>query len=164
MANKVYYIMGVSGSGKTTIGELISKCLDIPFYDSDLFHPEANIKKMSAGIPLNDEDRFPWLQAIHNFVVQELPSKSLIIATSALKQKYRNILVGQIDKDQIQWIFLHGDFDLLQDRISKRKGHFMPESLLQSQFDTLEIPQHDVIQVEVSKTPEEIIEEIISRI
>lgn len=163
MANKIYYIMGVSGSGKTTIGEMLSDRLDIPFYDSDLFHPAANIEKMSAGIPLNDDDRWPWLRAINQFVIKELPSNSLIIATSALKQKYRDLLTHHLSKEQVQWIFLHGDFDLLYERIANRKGHFMPESLLQSQFETLEIPQQDMIQIDVSHTPEEIVEEIIGR-
>lgn len=156
--------MGVSGSGKSTIGKLLSERLNIPFYDSDRFHPPANIEKMSAGIPLNDHDRQPWLQAIHDFVVQELPTASLIIATSALKQSYRDLLNGDLDRNQVQWIFLHGAFDLLYERIANRKGHFMPESLLQSQFDTLEIPQHDTIAIDVDQTPEQIVNEIISRL
>lgn len=156
--------MGVSGSGKTTIGKLLSDRLDIPFYDSDRFHPPSNIEKMSAGIPLNDGDRQPWLQAIHDFVVQELPTGSLIIATSALKQSYRNLLNGDLSQDQVQWIFLHGEFDLLYERIANRRDHFMPESLLQSQFDTLEIPHNEALAIDVAQTPEEIVNEIISRI
>lgn len=164
MKHKVYYIMGVSGSGKSTIGKLLSERLDIPFYDSDLFHPKANIEKMSAGIPLNDDDRQPWLQAIHDFALQELPEGSLIIATSALKEKYRDLLDGDLPKDQVRWIFLHGRFELLYDRIARRKGHFMPESLLQSQFDTLEIPHRNVIAVDVEQSPEMIVDEIISKL
>lgn len=164
MKHKIYYIMGVSGSVKTTIGEMLSERLHIPFYDSDLFHPKENIEKMSAGIPLNDEDRKPWLQAIHEFVHKSLPSGSLIIATSALKQSYRDLLIGDLDPDQVQWIFLHGSFELLYERIANRKGHFMPESLLQSQFDTLEIPRAGVISIDVAHTPEEIIDEIMAHI
>lgn len=156
--------MGVSGSGKSTIGKLLSERLDIPFYDSDLFHPKANIEKMSAGIPLNDNDRQPWLQAIHDFALEKLPTQSLIIATSALKASYRDLLDGDLPADQVQWIFLHGKFELLFNRIALRKGHFMPESLLQSQFDTLEIPRRNVIAVDVDQTPEMIVEEIISKI
>lgn len=163
MNHKIYYIMGVSGSGKSTIGELLSTRLDIPFYDSDLFHPPANIEKMSKGIPLNDDDRQPWLQAIHDFVVKELPKGSLIIATSALKEAYRNTLDGDLPKDQVRWIFLFGSYELLYQRISNRVGHFMPESLLQSQFDTLELPHRNVIAVNVNQTPEEIVNEIISK-
>ena len=156
--------MGVSGSGKSTIGKLLSERLGIPFYDSDQFHPPANIQKMSAGIPLNDDDRQPWLQAIHDFVLQELPTGSLIIATSALKQSYRDLLDGDLDRNQVQWIFLHGAFDLLYERIANRKGHFMPESLLQSQFDTLEIPHNEALAIDVAQTPEEIVDEILSRL
>lgn len=164
MNHKIYYIMGVSGSGKSTIGELLSTRLDIPFYDSDLFHPPANIEKMSKGIPLNDDDRQPWLQAIHDFVVKELPNGSLIIATSALKESYRKTLDGDLPKDQVRWIFLFGSYELLYQRISNRVGHFMPESLLQSQFDTLELPHRNVIAVNVNQTPEEIVNEIISKL
>lgn len=164
MKNTIFYLMGVSGSGKTTIGVKLSKKLDIPFYDSDQFHPDANIEKMSAGIPLNDEDRQPWLHAIHDFVIQELPHGSLIIATSALKESYRDLLDGDLPADQVQWIFLYGSYDLLYDRISDRQGHFMPESLLKSQFETLEIPHRNVIAVEVDKNPEEIVDEIVRKL
>jgi len=164
MKNTIYYLMGVSGSGKTTIGMKLSKKLDIPFYDSDQFHPDANIEKMSVGIPLNDEDRQPWLRAIHDFVIQELPHGSLIIATSALKESYRDLLDGDLPADQVQWIFLYGSYDLLYDRISDRQGHFMPESLLKSQFETLEIPHRNVIAVEVDKNPEEIVDEIVRKL
>lgn len=164
MKNTIFYLMGVSGSGKTTIGVKLSKKLDIPFYDSDQFHPDANIEKMSAGIPLNDEDRQPWLRAIHDFVIQELPHGSLIIATSALKESYRDLLDGDLPADQVQWIFLYGSYDLLYDRISDRQGHFMPESLLKSQFETLEIPHRNVIAVEVDKNPEEIVDEIVRKL
>lgn len=156
--------MGVSGSGKTTIGEILSKQLDVPFYDSDQFHPKANIEKMSAGIPLTDKDRQPWLQAIHDFVLKELPERSLIIATSALKESYRNLLDGNLPKDQVQWIFLYGNFDLLYQRIADRKGHFMPESLLKSQFEALEVPHRNVVAVEVDKTQELIVDEIVRKL
>ncbi len=164
MKNKIYYIMGVSGSGKSTVGIALSKRLDIPFFDSDQFHPEANIKKMSAGIPLTDEDRQPWLQAIHAFVLKELPERSLIIATSALKESYRDLLDGDLPMDQVQWIFLYGDYELLYQRIADRKGHFMPESLLKSQFKDLEVPHRNVAAVEVDKTPELIVDGIIRKI
>lgn len=164
MKHKVYYIMGVSGSGKTTIGKALGKRLNIPFYDSDRFHPESNIEKMSAGIPLNDADRQPWLQAIHNFVVKELLHGSLIIATSALKESYRNLLDNDLPLDQVQWIFLYGSYELLFQRITDRKGHFMPESLLKSQFESLEIPHRNVRSVEVNKEPKVIVDEIIRNI
>lgn len=163
MKNTIYYLMGVSGSGKTTVGEKLSEKLDIPFYDSDQFHPDANIEKMSAGIPLNDEDRQSWLQAIHDFVLEQLHGGSLIIATSALKESYRDLLDGDLPEDQVRWIFLYGNYKLLYDRIAHRKGHFMPESLLKSQFEALEVPHQNVIAVEVDKTIEEIVDEIVRK-
>lgn len=164
MQHKVYYIMGVSGSGKSTIGEELSSRMNIPFYDSDHFHPKVNIKKMSAGIPLNDEDRQPWLQAIHDFAKNTLPDRSLLIATSALKESYRQKLDGDFELDQVQWIFLYGSYDLLYERIADRQGHFMPETLLRSQFETLEIPHRNVIAVNVDQTVNAIVEEIMERI
>lgn len=156
--------MGVSGSGKTTVGEALSKRMNIPFYDSDHFHPAANIEKMSAGIPLDDSDREPWLEAIHDFAVEQLPDRSVMIATSALKETYRQKLDGDLEPEQVQWIFLYGSYELLYRRIADRKGHFMPESLLQSQFDTLEVPHRNVISVNVDQTVEEIVDEIIRRL
>src|SRR5699024_5690223 len=128
---------------------------------SDHFHPVSNIEKMSAGIPLNDADREPWLNAIRDFAIEQLPERSVMIATSALKEIYRQKLDGAIDPEQVQWIFLHGSYDLLYKRIADRKGHFMPESLLRSQFDTLEIPHRNVISVNVDQTVDEIVDEIM---
>lgn len=164
MKNKIYYIMGVSGSGKTTVGKILSKRLDVPFFDSDQFHPESNIEKMSAGTPLTDKDRQPWLRAIHDFVLKELPERSLIIASSALKESYRDLLDGDLPMDQVQWIFLYGNYELLYQRIEDRKGHFMPESLLKSQFEALEVPHRNVVAVEVDKTPELIVDEIVRKL
>lgn len=156
--------MGVSGSGKTTIGRALSKRLKIPFYDSDYFHPKANIEKMSSGIPLDDEDREPWLESIRLFVLEHLPEKSIIVGTSALKEVYRQKLDGELDPNQVQWIFLHGSYELLFQRISKREGHFMPESLLKSQFDALEIPHRNVIAIHVDQSVEDIVDQIVERI
>lgn len=156
--------MGVSGSGKTTIGNALSRKMGIPFYDSDYFHPEANIEKMSSGIPLDDKDREPWLERIRQFVIEHLPKKSIIIATSALKETYRQKLDGELKPEEVQWIFLHGSYELLFQRISKREGHFMPESLLKSQFDALEVPHRNVIAVHVNQSVEDIVDEIIHRI
>lgn len=162
--HRVFYVTGVSGSGKTTIGEALSERLRIPFYDSDLFHPQANIEKMSAGIPLTDEDRLPWLRAIHDFAKENLSEKSMIIATSALKASYRRILEQDLNSDQVVWIYLYGTYELLYQRISDRKGHFMKESMLRSQFEALEVPRSDrVIDVDVDQTVTEIVDEIVAR-
>lgn len=156
--------MGVSGSGKTTIGNMLSKKLMIPFYDSDQFHPKENIDKMSKGNPLTDEDRQPWLQAIHDFVKNELPDGSLIIATSALKESYRQKLDGDLPKDQVQWIFLYGSYDLLYKRMVDRKGHFMKEDMLKSQFEALEVPHRNVITLEVDEPPAVILDKLIRKL
>ena len=151
--------MGVSGSGKTTIGQLLGKELKVPFYDADDFHPSENVEKMKAGIPLNDEDRAPWLDRLNDLAQQELSKKGAIITCSALKEKYRI----RLEKDLISspiWIFLKGDFDTILQRMNQRSGHYMPASLLQSQFDALEIPQK-ALTVDIEKSPEKIVQQII---
>jgi len=145
---KIIYIMGVSGVGKSTIGNLLSEELDIPFFDGDDYHPEHNILKMSRGEPLNDSDRLGWLQVLNQLAVKQLGLNSCIIACSALKKSYREILNLTIENSS-EWIFLHGSFDQITERINKRSGHFMSSDLLKSQFDILEEPE-DAIKVDVS--------------
>lgn len=150
--------MGVSGSGKSTIGKLLSQELSTPFFDGDDFHPKENIKKMSSGHPLNDNDRQNWLEALNGLVIKELKKNNCIIVCSALKQKYRETLSQNIET-QTKWIYLSGSFDLISERLSSRKNHFMPSDLLKSQFDSLEEPK-DALQVEISLSPDEIIKKI----
>lgn len=150
--------MGVSGSGKTTIGELLAAKTGFSFYDADDFHPKQNKDKMKAAIPLTDEDRWPWLEGIHSFVVTAIKDRSVIVACSALKEVYRNILCREIQGHCI-WVFLKGDFDLIQDRLQQRKGHFMPASLLRSQFNTLELPANALV-IDVHLSPEQITNKI----
>src|SRR5690606_13394485 len=154
----VFYIMGVSGCGKTTVGKLLAKALDIPFFDGDDFHPDSNIKKMEAGIPLNDDDRHGWLLTLNALAKKNL-KKGGIIACSALKVSYRRILDNGIEKNVI-WVFLKGSFKTIYERMKKRKGHYMPPSLLQSQFDALEPPKHAPV-LSILKTPEEIVDDIL---
>ena len=150
--------MGVSGSGKSTIGKLLSQELNIPFFDGDDFHPKENIEKMSSGQPLNDKDRQSWLEVLNSLAIKELKKSNCIIVCSALKQKYREILSQNIET-QTKWIYLSGSFDLISKRLNNRKNHFMPSDLLKSQFDILEEPK-GALQVDISLSTNEIIKTI----
>ena len=133
-------VMGVSGSGKSTIAERLAARLGWRYEDGDGFHPPANVTKMSAGQPLADEDRWPWLQAIANRIDRlSADGQRAVVACSALKRAYRDILVH--GRDDIRIVFLNGTQELIGDRLTARKGHFMPPGLLASQFKTLEPPQ-----------------------
>jgi carbohydrate kinase (thermoresistant glucokinase family) len=156
----IYILMGVSGAGKTLIGQKLSECLDIPFYDGDDFHPPANVKKMKSGQPLNDNDRRPWLESLANNMIEWEQTGGAILACSALKKKYRKILGSKTDT---QFIYLKGSPSLIADRLAKRKGHYMPPELLQSQFDALEEPD-EAFTVSVEPSPEEIVTSILDRL
>src|ERR1700712_2357218 len=133
-------VMGVSGSGKSTIGDKLAKRLGWSYEDGDRFHPASNVAKMSAGQPLTDEDRWPWLQAIADEIDRiAAAGQRAVIACSALKRAYRDILVH--GRDDVRIVFLDGTQDLIAKRLTARKGHFMPPGLLDSQFKTLEPPQ-----------------------
>ena len=149
--------MGVSGSGKSHIGPLLAKQLNYPFLDADDYHPQANIEKMSAGIPLNDQDRLPWLERLHG-VAQTNLERGCVIACSALKQKYRELLTMHI-QDHSEWIYLKGSYDLIFKRMSQRKNHFMDANMLRSQFDALE-PPLNALEVSIDQSPEAMLLEI----
>lgn len=155
--NNIIYIMGVSGSGKTTVGRLLSQKTGIPFFDGDDFHAAASKEKMKAGIPLTDEDRVDWLLQLNALAQKESNKNGAIIACSALKEKYRQRLTTNLRKPV--WVFLNGSLTLIAERLTSRSGHFMPASLLQSQFDALEIPQH-AFTVDIEANPELIAEQI----
>jgi len=150
--------MGVSGSGKSTIGKLLSQELNVPFFDGDDFHPKENIQKMFNGQPLNDNDRQSWLEVLNGLAIKELKKSNCVIVCSALKQKYREILSQNIET-QSKWIYLSGSFDLISKRLNNRENHFMSSDLLKSQFDILEEPK-DALQVDISLSNNEIIKTI----
>lgn len=131
----VIVVMGVSGSGKSTIGKLLAERLMLPFFDADDFHTISNIEKMKSGQSLNDKDRAPWLKILADNIDYWLHDKGAVLACSALKNSYRSIL-GESNT----YIYLQGSFELIYQRLQERSDHFMPESLLRSQFDTLEVP------------------------
>ncbi|WP_419211726.1 gluconokinase [Maribacter sp. X9] len=158
---QILFVMGVSGSGKTTIGKLLAEKLNIPFFDGDDFHPEANVKKMSEGHPLNDDDRQGWLERLNALALENV-STGAVIVCSALKTKYRRILGNHLE-DLHQFVYLKGSFDLINDRLALRKNHFMPKGLLQSQFDTLKEPKK-AITVSIDQTPNDMVNEIVEKL
>ena len=152
--------MGVSGSGKTTVGQLLAEKLGIPFYDGDDFHPAANVEKMSFGVPLTDEDRKIWLAAINRKIREHIrQDTSAVFACSALKADYRRQLNNQVDIP-LRWVYLHGDFQTIQQRLHRRKDHFMPASLLTSEFAILEEPQ-DALVLHIGHAPQILVDKII---
>lgn len=154
----IYIVMGVSGSGKSTVGKLLADELKIPFFDGDDFHPETNVKKMALGNPLNDDDRADWLKQLNALALAN-QTFGAVIACSALKVSYRLILKQNLI-DQMEFVYLNGTFDEISERLRGRKNHFMPRGLLKSQFDTLEVPTN-AISVSISKTPSEILTSIL---
>jgi gluconokinase len=157
-------VMGVSGSGKSTVGEKLAARASLEFHDADQFHPPANIEKMSKGIPLDDEDRIPWLQGMSDFIhAKSAEGHVPVLACSALKKSYRDILRG--GKNHITFIYLAGDFDLIEERMNARKDHFMPPGLLKSQFETLEEPdRQEAIRIDVSPDPDDIVESVVKEL
>ena len=157
-------VFGVSGAGKTTVGKLLVRELGWHFLEADDFHPAANIKKMRSGHPLTDEDRWPWLEALREQIERFLAvEEDAVLACSALKRKYREHL--RVSPD-VKLIFLRGDFALIEKQLRGRRGHFMNPELLQSQFADLEEaePDEDALTIELGRTPQEIVEEIKTKL
>ena len=151
----VIVLMGVTGSGKTTVGTMLAKDMGWDFHDADDFHPAANVEKMRQGIPLNDDDRIPWLNALGDLVQRAHDTrKGIILACSALKHSYRELL--RREKLPVQFVYLCGPQDLIKERLEARKGHYMNPALLPSQFATLEEPQ-DALYMDISPDPSEIV-------
>ena len=141
-ARPLVVVMGVSGSGKSTIGELLANSLDVPFLDADDLHPITNVDKMAAGVPLTDEDRWPWLGAVGKaLAAADAEGTGLVVACSALKRAYRDAIREQ--EPRTVFVYLEGSQELLGARLSRREDHFMPAGLLDSQFAALDPLQHD---------------------
>jgi len=156
----VYVMMGVSGSGKTVVGRELAERLGLPFYDSDEFHPPQNIAKMKANIPLNDADREPWLRALVPGIREWSAAGGAVLACSALKEKHRQILR---EGGVVKFVFLKGSKELIARRLAQRKNHFMPATLLDSQFAALEIPS-DAISVSVEESVDSIVADIVAAV
>lgn len=154
--------MGVSGSGKSTVGRLLADVLEWEFSDADSFHSPANIIKMRQGMPLTDDDRSPWLEALRRAIgiwLQE--HKNVVLACSALKQSYRQML--ELDRSHVKVVYLKGSFTMIADRLAHRQQHFMNLDLLKSQFEALEEPTEG-LGVDIDQSPEAIVQQIKSRL
>lgn len=156
-------VMGVTGCGKSTVGKLLATELDVPFQDADDLHSEANIRKMAAGHPLNDEDRWPWLRRVGK-ELHLAESSGLVIACSALKRAYRELLLTA--EPRSRFVFLEGSRELLAERLGHRHGHFMPDDLLDSQLETLEplSPDEPGFAVSIDGNAAQIVTEIRSKL
>ncbi|SRR5258708_2457573 len=165
MAPSVIIVMGVSGSGKTTVASQLAHRLHWRFAEADSFHASANVAKMRDGIPLTDEDRRPWLDAIAAWIdAMRAAGEHCVVACSALKRSYRaKLAAGPRD---VRFVYLKGDYGLVASRLNGRTGHYMPASLLQSQFDTLEEPDatENAIIVSIERPAEEIVAAIVGRL
>jgi len=160
----IIIIFGVSGAGKTTVGKLLARELGWRLIEADDFHPAANIEKMRSGHPLTDDDRWPWLERLRDQIRQSLAAgENAVLACSALKRAYRDRLQAS---EHVKFVFLRGDYALVEKQLHSRRGHFMNPDLLQSQFDDLEEPEPDehVLTIEVGHTPEEIVDRIKSKL
>jgi gluconokinase len=158
---RFFIIMGVSGCGKTNVGQALAARLGWDFYDADDFHPPENVAKMAEGVPLNDSDRAPWLASLHDLISSSLEKNQPgVLACSALKERYRQQLLK--DNPDVGLVYLRGSYDLIWSRMSARKDHYMKPHMLQSQFEALEEPQNALV-MEITRSVDEIVQEIMGR-
>lgn len=158
-----WVVMGVSACGKSDIGARLAQALGAPFIEGDRFHPPENVAKMSAGIPLDDEDRRGWLQALRAGIERAWQTEpAVVLSCSALKRAYRDVLRG--DGGDVRFVHLHGDRDLIAQRMAARSGHFMPVSLLDSQLRTLKPLQPDErgVTLDVREPPQRLVEQVMA--
>lgn len=156
--------MGVAGSGKSTIGAAFARALGIPFVEGDEYHPAENVRRMALGIPLTDDDRAQWLRALAARLREAHAGTGLVMSCSALKRAYRDILRGEAP--ELQLVFLKGEKSIVAERLANRRGHFMPVSLLDSQFATLEEPAPDehAWVCDVREAPQDIVAALVARV
>jgi gluconokinase len=157
----VVILMGVVGSGKTTVGRLLGRSLGWDFADGDDFHPAQNVEKIRHGMPLSDSDRAPWLRQLHQSILRwDRENENVVLACSALKRKYRDQLRRGA---RVQFIHLRGDYQLILERLQARRRHFASEAILKSQFEDLE-ESDDAMTVEIDKAPQAIVDDIIRKL
>jgi gluconokinase len=160
----IVIVLGVSGAGKTTVGKLLARGLGWQFLEADDFHPSANIEKMRSGRPLIDEDRWPWLERLREEIKRLVAAgENAVLACSALKRTYRAYLRVS---DEVKFVFLRGDYALIEKQLRSRHSHFMKANLLQSQFDDLEEPQPDenALKIQLGRTPQAVVDEIKAKL
>jgi gluconokinase len=159
----IYLVMGVTGSGKSTVGKMLAERLGWVYLEADDFHSAANKEKMHRGEPLTEADRLPWLMAMHvELQKQEALEKNAVLACSALREEYRQILLQGLKNSKL--IYLRGSRELIADRLTQRKHHFAGVSILDDQFATLEEPRNADVTVDIKEQPEEIVEEILRKV
>jgi gluconokinase len=162
MQTRFLIVMGVSGCGKSSVGQSLTQSLGWDFYDADDFHPPENVAKMASGIPLDDSDRTPWLASLNELISSSLKAdKPGVLACSALKERYRQKLMD--GNDGVQLVYLKGSYDLIWSRMEKRTDHYMKPHMLQSQFETLEEPAN-ALTIDISMSLDEIVQAILKHL
>lgn len=157
--------MGVAGSGKTTLGTRLAERMGCSFHDGDDYHPQANVEKMSRGEPLNDDDRWPWLDRLRELMAEKLGrGESAVIACSALKERYRERLAAGLPASAVHFAYLRLTPELAAERVQSRATHYMPASLVESQFAALEEPSDDAIPLDASAPVERLVDQVLASI